>query len=108
MKIDENEYSFIFIKKPPSNLGGFYEVLLMTHSQTNIKKFISNGIELFVTALVLVGAFFMTLFVLAATVILALVVAFKLRWRQPTPLQQPVDSHSKKTIIDAEYTVIEK
>lgn len=77
----------------------------MSYSQPNIKKFIGNSIELFITAVFVVAAFFVTLFILAMTATLAFVVAVKLRWKQP---QQSVDSHSKKTIIDAEYTVVEK
>lgn len=64
--------------------------------------------RLFIATFFLIAAFLMTMFLLTMTTMLAFVVAFRLRWRPLTQRQESVDRHSTKTIVDAEYTVVEK
>ncbi|HEC58137.1 hypothetical protein LCGC14_0524100 [marine sediment metagenome] len=80
----------------------------MTNSQINMSNFIRNSIRLFIGIFFVVAAFFMTFFVLAATTILAFAVAISMWWKQTRSRQQTVNKSSEKTIIDAEYTVIDK
>jgi predicted membrane protein len=82
--------------------------LLMTNSQINMSNFVRNSIRLFIGIFFVVTAFFMTFFVLAATTILAFAVAIRVWWKQTTQQQQAVNKSSEKTIIDAEYTVVDK
>jgi len=57
---------------------------------------------------VLIVAIFMTFFVLVMTTTLAFIVALSLWWKQTTRSQKTFDKQSTRTIIDADYTVVEK
>lgn len=50
----------------------------------------------------------MTLFILSVTTMLACVVALKVGWQKVKAEKTKGDQHTKTTIIDAEYTVVEK
>lgn len=73
-----------------------------------MSKFIKNSIRLLIAVSVIIVAIFMTFFVLIITTTLAFILALSLWWKQTTPSQKSFNKQSTRTIIDADYTVVEK
>jgi len=77
-------------------------------SKINMTQFIKNSMLFLITGLFLITSFFMSLFFLAIAITLTSVVVFRLWWRRLIQRLKSVNRNSTKTIVDAEYTVVEK
>jgi len=88
-------------------MDGFYQRSTM-FSKINMTQFIKNSMLFLITGLFLITSFFMSLFFLAIAITLTSVVVFRLWWRRLIQRLKSVNRNSTKTIVDAEYTVVEK